>query len=110
MGQKIIGIALQNDIGIFESTCLIKYDDVEIVTDEFETPYDYEVLMNMDEDNNSIQSIEINGVDRLFKVIDKEDCLPDIGLLNYKDDGLGLDLKDVTLRELYKNVLDKVLK
>jgi len=109
MGQKIIGVSLQNDIGIFESTCLIKYDDVDIVTDEFETPYDYEVLLNLDEANNSIQSIEINGADRLLKVIDNEDCLPNVGLLDYKDDELNLDLKEVTLRELYKEVLNRVL-
>lgn len=44
-----------------------------------------------------------------YEVIDNENCLPDIGKLDYKNKELGLDLKDVTLRELYKKVLDKVL-
>lgn len=109
MGQKVIAVSLENDIGILESACLIRYDDVDIITDEFETPYDYEVLLNVDEKNNMVQSVEVNGADRLFNVIDKEDCLPNIGLLDYKDEDLKLDLKNVTLRELYKEVLRKVL-
>jgi len=109
MGRKIVGFSIEDSIGYVEATCVLKYDDVELVTDEFETPYDYQVLIDIDEETEEIHSLGVDGADKLLKVIDNEDCLPDVGLLDYKDDDLGLDLKDVTLRELYKNVLNKVL-
>lgn len=109
MGKKIVSFGIDDSIGYVEATCIIKYEDVEILTDEFETPYDYEVLINFDEETEDIHSIDVNGADRLLKVIDNEDCLPDAGLLDYKNEELDLNLKDVTLRELYKEVLNKVL-
>lgn len=109
MGRKVIGFSLENSVGCIEATCAIEYEGKNIVTDEFITPYNYQVVIDIDEDTEIIQSVGVDGADRLFSVIDKEDCLPDVGLLDYKDDDLKLDLKDVTLRELYKNVLNKVL-
>ena len=60
-------------------------------------------------ETDDLASIEILDLKKVYKNIDKEECLPDVGLLDYKDDELALDLKDVTLRELYKEVLKKVL-
>ncbi len=90
------------------SKCCLRSDCDNLETDAYETP-EYEVLLHYVGASNELASIEILDLKKVYKNIDKEDCLPDIGLLNYKDDDLGLDLKDVTLRELYKNVLDKAL-
>lgn len=76
--------------------------------DEFDVPYPYTVLYNVREGESTPDAIEISNVEELCKVIDKEDCLPDIGLLDYKDDDLGLDLKDKTLREIYKAIFEKI--
>lgn len=111
MGQKIIGFSIDNSVGYIEAACLLRYEDVEIETDLFETPYkNYEILINRDRLNPAeIQSIEVNGADKLLEVIENEDCLPDVGLLDYEDEELDVDVKDVTLREVYKIVLNKVL-
>ena len=74
----------------------------------YETP-DYEVLLHYVGETDDLASIEILDLKKVYKNIDKEECLPDVGPLDYKDDELDLELKDVTLRELYKEVLKKVL-
>lgn len=108
-GEKIIGFSVENLVGYIEVACLIRYEDIEIETDLFEVPYEgYEVLINQNRLNPiEVHSIEVNGADKLLEVIENEDCLPDIGLLDYEDE--EFNVKDVTLREVYKIVLNKVL-
>lgn len=109
MGKRIVAFSADDSIGYLETCCLIKYENVSLVTDEFETPYNYEVLLNIAEDTDEIHSIEVNYAENLLNYIDKDDCLPDVGLLDYENEELKLDLKDVTLRELYKKILNQVL-
>lgn len=68
-----------------------------------------EILTSTRETESIPDVIEIKGLKQLYDVIDNEDCLPDVGLLDFEDKELGLTLRDVTLRELYKEVLKKVL-
>lgn len=109
MGKKIIGFSIENTVGYYEANCLIERRST--VVDEFDTPYEgIEVLVDLDSETEEIIcGITVNGADRLLQFIENEDCLPDVGLLDYKEDELGLDLKDVTLRELYKEILKKIL-
>ena len=111
MGKKIISLSIdKSDIENILESCIILDSNMEIVyVDEFEVPYQVEVLMSTREGMTIPDVIEIEGLSQLYDVIDKEDCLPDVGLLDYKEEELGLNLKDVTLRELYKEVLKKVL-
>lgn len=108
-GKKVIGFSVDDSIGYIEATCVLEHNGTNIVTDEFHTLYNYQVLVDIDENTEIVQSVGVDGADRLLDVIDKEDCLPDIGLLDYENKDLGLNLKDITLRELYKEVLKKVL-
>lgn len=111
MGKKVIGISFEDSVGYLEVACLLRYENISIETALFEIPYKgYEVLLNHNRLNpDEIHSIEVNGADKLLDVIDNEDCLPDVGLLDYEDEELHINEKDVTLRELYKIVLNKVL-
>ncbi len=111
MGKKIDNIVFDSvyDDKILDSCIILNFNNERHYTDEFEVPYKYTVLLNTRKKEIIPDSIEVSDINELYKNINKEDCLPDIGLLDYKDDNLGLDLKDVTLRELYKNVLEKVL-
>lgn len=90
------------------SNCILKFEVTRHITDEFEHPYEHTVLLNYKEDSEKLHSIEIIDVQELIRVLDKEDCLPDIGLLDYRDEELGLDLKDKTLREVYKAVFQRI--
>jgi hypothetical protein len=86
------------------SKCCLKTNCDNLQTDAYETP-EYEILLHYVGDSDELASVEILDLKKVYQNIDSEDCLPDIGLLDYKDDELKLDLKDVTLRELYKRVL-----
>jgi hypothetical protein len=83
---------------------LMEYKGGETETDEFDHPYKYEVLYNVDENTEEIESLTITGVENLIEVMDKDDCLPDIGLINCKDEELNIDIKNVTLKELLKEI------
>ena len=109
MGKKVISLSIDNYDDIMESCVILNWNDEIAYTDEYEVPYQVEILTNTREGEKIPDVVEIKGLEQLYTVIDKEDCLPDVGLLDYKDDDLGIDLKDVTLRELYKAVLDKAL-
>lgn len=111
MGKKVISLSIdESDIeGILESCIILESNDEIAYVDEYEVPYQVEVLMSTRERMTIPDMIEIKGLSQLYDVIDKEDCLPDVGLLDYKEEELGLNLKNVTLRELYKEVLKKVL-
>lgn len=91
------------------SKCCFLSDCDNLITDGYETP-EYEVLLHYVGETDELASVEILDLKKVYKNIDKEDCLPDVGLLDYKDDELGVDLKNVTLRELYKAVLEKIFK
>jgi len=90
------------------SKCCLNSNNDNLLTDGYEA-HGYEILLHYIGETDEVASVEILDIKKVYKNINKEECLPDIGLLDYKDEGLGVDLKDVTLRELYKNVLDKVL-
>lgn len=90
------------------SKCCLRSNCDNLEADAYETP-EYEILLHYVVGTDELASIEILDLKKVYKNIDKEDCLPDVGLLNYKDSELNLDLKNVTLRELYKEVLKKVL-
>lgn len=110
MARKIVGFSVENSVGYIEATCVIERKPT--VVDEFETPYEgFEVLIDVDEETEEkIYGVAVNGADKLLKVIDKEGCLPDVGLLDYENPKLELNLKNVTLKKLYKEILNKVLK
>lgn len=110
MGKRVIGISIDNTLGYLNLACLLKFNQLASETDEFETPYNYDVLITREIESNNIKCIEIQYAENLLKVIDKKDCLPDIGLLDYEDSELNLNLKDVSLKELIKKVLEKALK
>lgn len=112
MGKKVISLSIdESDIeGILESCIILESNDEIAYVDEYEVPYQVEILISTRKGMIIPDVIEIKGLRQLYDVIDKEDCLPDVGLLDYEEEELGLNLKDVTLRELYKEVLNKVLK
>lgn len=111
MGKKVISLSIdESDIeSILESCIILESNDEIAYVDEFEVPYQVEVFMSTRKGMIIPDVIEIKGLRQLYDVIDKVDCLPDVGLLDYEEKELGLSLKDVTLRELYKEVLKKVL-
>jgi hypothetical protein len=111
MGKQVDSVAFDHvyDENILDSCIIFNFNTERHYTDEFEVLYKYTVLTNTRKNETIPDSIEISDVRELKKVIDTKNCLPDVGLLDYKDEELGLDLKDVTLRELYKEVLNKVL-
>lgn len=110
MGKRVISVSADNTFGYLELACLLKFNQLDSETDEFETPYNYGVLITKEVKSNDIKCIEIQDAEELLKVIDKKDCLPDVGLLDYEDNELNLNLKDVTLKELLKEILNKILK
>lgn len=110
MGKKVISLSIGEEDNLIESCVMLNLSNEIAYVDEFEVPYQVEVLMSTRENESIPDVIEIRGLRQLYEVIDKEDCLPDVGLLDYKDEEVGLDLKNVTLRELYKVVLDKIFK
>ncbi|MEG2412576.1 MAG: hypothetical protein RSA29_17135 [Clostridium sp.] len=113
MGKEIISLSIdESDIeNVLESCIILDYNNETAYVDEFEVPYEYEFEVLTSTRKNKIvpDVIEIKGLNGLYKVIDKEDCLPDVGLLDYENKELGLNLTNVTLRELYKAILNKVL-
>ncbi|EPY2275254.1 hypothetical protein ACXAUS_004189 [Clostridium sporogenes] len=113
MGKKVKSLSVGESYieGVLESCIIIDCDKSRRYVDEFEIPdeYEFEVFTSTKENTTIPDIIEINGLQGLSKVIDNEDCLPDVGLLDYEEKELGLNLKNVTLRELYKQVLKKVL-
>ena len=111
MGKKVISLSIdESDIeGILESCIILESNDEIAYVDEYEVPYQVEILMSTRKGMNIPDVIEIKGLNQLYDVIDREDCLPDIGLLDYEEKELGINLKSLTLRELYKEVLKKVL-
>lgn len=104
MAQIVKSLSLTELNDEIISNCCIIEDCYNLMTDGYETP-EYEILLHYVGASDKLASIEILDLKKVFKNIDKEDCLPDVGLLDYKDDELGLNLKNVTLRELYKEVL-----
>lgn len=111
MGKKVISLSVdESDIeNILESCIILDFNNETAYVDEYEVPYQVEILMSRRKGMSIPDVIEIKGLEQLNDVIDKEDCLPEIGLLDYEEKELGLNLKDVTLRELYKEVLKKIL-
>lgn len=111
MAKEVVSLSInESEIpGVLESSIIFNISKERAYTDEVEVPYDFEILTSTREKEKFPDVIEIKGLKQLKEVIDQADCLPDVGLLNYKDDELKLDLKDVTLRQLYKEVLKKVL-
>lgn len=113
MAKKIISLSIdESEIpNILESCIILNFNTERKYVDEFEVPYEYEfeVLTSTRENEIIPDVIEIKGLRRLYKVIDKEDCLPEIGSFDYENEELDLNLKNVTLRELYKEILNKVL-
>lgn len=111
MGKQVDSIVFDHVYSkdILDSCVTLDFNTQRKYVDEFEVPYKYTVLYSIRKNEILPDNIEISDVNELYKNIDKDDCLPDVGLLDYKDDDLGLDLKDVTLRELYKAVLEKEL-
>lgn len=110
MGRKVDSITFDHVYNekTLDSCITLDFNLERKYVDEFEVPYKYTVLYSLRENEIIPDNIEISDVEELYKVIDKEDCLPDVGLLDYKDNELNLDLKDVTLRKLYKEVLKKI--
>lgn len=111
MAKEVVSLSVnESEIpGVLESCIILNISKERSYTDEFEVPYDFEILTSTRKNEKFPDVIEIKGLKQLNEVIDQTDCLLDIGLLNYKDDELNLDLKEVTLRQLYKEVLKKVL-
>lgn len=112
MGKKVVSLSIdESDIeNVLESCIILDYNNEIAYVDEYEVPYQVEILMSTRKGLKIPDVIEIKGLNQLHDVIDKKDCLPDVGLLDYEEKELGLNLKDVTLRELYKEVLNKILK
>lgn len=109
MGKKVISLSVDKEDNILESCIILNISEEIAYVDEFEVPYQVEILTSTRETESIPDVIEIKGLKQLYDVIDNEDCLPDVGLLDFEDKELGLTLRDVTLRELYKEVLKKVL-
>lgn len=111
MGKRVISLSIgESDIeGILESCIILDHSKEIAYVDEFEVPYNFEVLLSTRNNCNIPDVIEIKGLQQLQEVIEEKDCLPDVGLLDYSDDELGVSLKDVTLKELYKEILNKAL-
>ena len=112
MAKRILSLSIEKTeyTDILESCVILDSNNKRKYVDEFEVPYQVEILTSTRKNELIPDVIEIRGLKQLYEVIDKEDCLPDVGLLDYKDDELGVDLKNVTLRELYKAVLEKIFK
>lgn len=112
MGKQINSITFDYsyDNKILDSCITLEFNTERHYTDEYEVPYQVEILMSTGKGMNIPDVIEIKGLKELYDVIEKEDCLPDIGLLDYEEEELGLNIKDVTLRELYKEVLKRFYK
>lgn len=109
MGKKVISLSVDKEDNILESCIILNISEEIAYVDEFEVSYQVEILTSTRETESIPDVIEIKGLKQLYDVIDNEDCLPDVGLLDFQDRELGLTLRDVTLRELYKEVLKKVL-
>ncbi|WP_321994389.1 hypothetical protein [Clostridium butyricum] len=111
MGKQVDSIVFDHVYSdkILDSCITLDFNTQRKYVDEFEVPYKYTVLTSTRKNKELPDSVEISDVHELYKNIDKEDCLPDVGLLDYRDDELGIDLKNVTLREVYKIVLNKKL-
>lgn len=111
MGKKVVSLSVdESDISnVLESCIVLDYNNETAYVDEFEVPYQVEILTSTRDGMDIPDVVEIRGLKQLNEVIDNEDCLPDVGLLDYEEKELGLNFKDVTLRELYKEVLKKVL-
>lgn len=109
MGNKVISLSVDKDDDILESCIILNINEEIAYVDEFEVPYQVEILTSTRENQSIPDVIEIKGLKQLYDVINNEDCLPNVGLLDFEDKELGLTLRDVTLRELYKAVLKKIL-
>ena len=109
MGREVISLSVDNVNGIKESCIVLQCSNEISYTEEYEVPYKIEILVNIRKNKSIPDTIEIIGLEELLKNINNKDCLPDVGLLNYKNNELELELENVTLRELYKSVLEKIL-
>ena len=109
MGKRIENIVIsESDYpGILEALITIDFNKKIAFLDEFDVPYRYEVFTNTEEGREIPNSIEIIGLKELILNIDNENSLPDIGLLDYSDKSLNIDLENVSLREILKEVLNK---
>ncbi|MBS4536817.1 hypothetical protein GOQ29_14445 [Clostridium sp. D2Q-14] len=110
MGKEIISLSIDNsDIeDILESCMILGYGDEIAYTEEYEVPYQVEILMSTRKGMSVPDVIEIRGLKQLKDVIDEEDSLPDFGLFDYTNEELDLDLKDKTIREIYKEIFEKI--
>ena len=86
MGRKVISLSINNEDLIVESCVILQLSKEIAYVDEFEVPYQVEILTSTRENELIPDVIEIRGLKQLYEVIDKEDCLPDVGVLDYKDD------------------------
>jgi hypothetical protein len=96
MGKPINYIVIDGNV----SNCHLNNVYKGLETDGYEAPYGYDVLMHYNGSSNELCCIEILDLDLVAKVIDNDDCLPDVGLLDYGD------MKDRTLREIYKSLIE----
>ncbi|MGL4913129.1 MAG: hypothetical protein ACRC3Y_11950 [Romboutsia sp.] len=87
-------------------TCTFMFNTNRAFVDEVEIPskYKYEILECREERTDNLKALIVIYAEELSKVIDNEDSVPEIGLVSYKDD--ILDLKDVSIREVFKKILE----
>lgn len=107
MAKVVKSISLTELNNEIMSKCCLKCDCDNLLADAYETS-EYEILLHYVGESDELAIVEILDLKKVYRNIDNKDCLPDVGLLDYKDNELNLDLKDVTLRELYKEVLNKI--
>jgi hypothetical protein len=107
MSLKAISCSVSDDYGDNILSSMVSFDtgfvNKHFLVSEFENPYQHEVELTTADGEKKPENVEVIGLVQLAKAIDKKDCLPDIGLLDYKDE--FIDVHDVTLQELYKEVL-----
>lgn len=106
MAKEIVGISFDSSQGYLIMTCSFIINTNRAFVDEIDIPknYKYEILECREAITDNLKTIIVNYAEELFKVIDNEDSVPDIGPVNYKYD--TLDLKNVSLREVFKKVLE----
>lgn len=111
MGKQVISLSInKGDIeDILESSVILHFSNEIAYTEEYEVPYQVEILTSTRKGMSIPDVIEIRGLKQLNDVISNTDCLPDVGLLDYENEEMNLSLKNVTLRELYQQILKKVL-
>lgn len=109
MAKEIIDISFDNSLGYLVMTCDFIINTNRAFVDEIEIPekYKYEILECREAKTDNLKTIIVNYADELFKAITNADSVPDIGLVNYKDNKINLE--NVTLREVLEKVLSSEL-